>query len=65
MRREKFTHKNCTLPTSHLGPPAEGRPGPSDDNDDCNDNYDSNNDGNFYDNDDKNDQKHTNIMTFE
>ena len=32
VRREKFTHVNCTLPTIHLAP-GPG-PGPSDDDDD-------------------------------
>ena len=44
VRREKFTHKNCTLPTSHLGPagrrPAWAYDDDDDDDDDVDDDYD-------------------------
>ena len=53
-RRETFTTpKLVTTWRSILGPPAEGRPGPSDDNDGWYDNHDDG-DGNLEDDFDKN-----------
>ena len=38
-RRDKFTHKNCTLPTIHLGPAGRRPAWAYDDDDDDDDDY--------------------------